>query len=239
MLLRLIVAEKRVDSGGPSASRGAEGHTRSPSADAWCSCRAGCCGARRRTCGCGRGCPSGRLSPSRRQMGKPHRCNVPYRSIPSQTRRRFGGGGVAGSAWRFGDGGHLEAGSLEGTDRLLATTAGPFTKTSIWRMYSPSRIAATRPYHGTGGEPEADQAGAAPAHLPGRVGDRHDRVVERRLDVRVPDRQPRASCVALTLCHGTPVYFLRRMPTVFFTSRRCSGSRCPRTGRLRRWRSPR
>src|SRR5205823_6614502 len=92
-------------------------------------------------------------------------------------------------------------------------------------------------------------------------GDRHDRVVERGLDVGVPHRDVLPFALlgasrALPLSHGSPMcsrwdrwgsapawtYFLRRMPTVRRGPRRWRAFvlvRWPRTGRLRRWRTPR
>ena len=83
--------------------------------------------------------------------------------------------------------------------------------------------------------------------LPLAVGDRDDRVVERRLDVRLTDRDVLPDAAALTAARRSPArrrhyfaFFPR--PTVFFGPLRVRAFvfvRCPRTGRLRRWRSPR
>src|SRR3989337_4350183 len=108
--------------------------------------------------------------------------------------------GRAAAVWRerldVGDGGDLEPGRLERADRLLAAAAGALhedldlahavlhraLRGDVRRLRSGVRRALA-------GALEADQPGAAPADdVAGRVGDRHDRVVERRLDVGVPRR---------------------------------------------------
>src|SRR5687768_2208777 len=119
-----------------------------------------------------------------------------------------------------GDGRHLEPRTLEGADRLLAPAAGALhedldlahavlhraSRGELGRLGGGVRCALA-------GALEPDEARAAPADdVAGRVGDRHDRVVERRLDVRVPDGHVLLLAFlafgALTLCHGTPVLLL-------------------------------
>src|SRR5439155_4914820 len=172
-----------------------------------------------------------------------------------------------------GDGGHLQACGLQGADRLLTAGAGALDE-DLYVAHAVLHGALRGAFRGLRGVVgralaralEADQSRRTPAqHVPGRVRDRHDRVVERGLDVGVPYRDilPFAllgASRALPLSHGTPVYsdlmsdrtdvarlgvwtyFLRRMPTVRRGPRRCRAFvlvRCPRTGRLRRCLTPR
>src|SRR5680860_280908 len=118
----------------------------------------------------------------------------------------------------IGDGRDLEPGRLERANGLLTSTAGALDE-DLDLAHAVLHRALCRDVRGLrgrigralAGALEADQARAAPAdHVPGRVGDGHDRVVERRLDVRVPRRHVLslallAALRALTLCHGTPV----------------------------------
>src|SRR6202012_2976002 len=95
---------------------------------------------------------------------------------------------------------------------------------------------------------EAGTTGRLPGdHVPLTVGERHDRVVERRLDVRLPHGDVLADAPAAALwstrglTHFLPAFFLpatcirfgplrvRALVLVFW----------PRTGRPRRWRRPR
>src|SRR5262245_25636150 len=82
------------------------------------------------------------------------------------------------------------------------------------------------------------------------VGERDDRVVERRLDVRLadgdvlPDPAPgaTASCLSAWRCHYVLLGAFLPRPTVFFGPFRVRAFvfvRCPFTGRPRRWRTPR
>src|SRR6185295_6801490 len=92
--------------------------------------------------------------------------------------------------------------------------------------------------------------GAPGDHVPREVRDRHDRVVEARLDVDVPLGNvlafpPPLFDGALSFGHALTVprhFVFLRAPTVFFGPRRARALvlvRCPRTGRLRRCRMPR
>src|SRR5688500_2821667 len=117
----------------------------------------------------------------------------------------------------IGDCGDLEAGGLERPDGLLASAAGA--------LHEDLDLAHAVLHRALGGQVgrlrrgvgralaralEADQAGAAPADdVSGRVGDRHDRVVERRLDVRVTRWHVLSLALlpalsALPLYHETP-----------------------------------
>ena len=155
------------------------------------------------------------------------------------------------------DGADLEAGGLQGADRLLAAGARALhvdldlahavLHRTLRRAVSRQRCSIGR---ALAGALETGHASRAPADDRAvEVGDRDDRVVERGLDVDVPlgnvlllpttnlDR-------ALAFCHcwSVPRHFLRRTPTVFFGPRRWRALvlvRWPRTGRLRRWRTPR
>src|ERR687895_1841841 len=116
-----------------------------------------------------------------------------------------------------GDGGDLEAGRLERADRLLAAAART--------LHEDLDLSHPMVHGASGGEVgglgrgvrgtlpralEAGQAGTAPADdVPARIGDGDEGVVERRLDVRVPDRHVLALSLLsalrlLSLCHVTP-----------------------------------
>src|SRR3954468_21857797 len=157
-----------------------------------------------------------------------------------------------------GDRGDLEPGRLERPDRLLATGARPLdidldlTHPVLHRALCGAvggRAGGVR--RALPGALEAGHAGRAPAdHGARQVGDRDDRVVERRLDVDVPLGDVLAFAAALLrrplafshVLSGPSGYFFRRTPTVFFGPRRWRALvlvRWPRAGRLRRWRSPR
>src|SRR3954452_18529464 len=96
---------------------------------------------------------------------------------------------------------------------------------------------------------EARGAGRLPDdHVPLAVGERDDRVVERRLDVRLADGDVLADAATRAAARGRCLprrrhyfAFLPR-PTVFFGPLRVRAFvfvRWPLTGRLRRWRMPR
>src|SRR5581483_4901723 len=95
---------------------------------------------------------------------------------------------------------------------------------------------------------EAGRAGGLPHdHVAVLVGERDDRVVERRLDVRLtdrdvlPDATARATAGRSCSARGRHYFFFPR-PTVFFGPFRVRALvfvRWPRAGRLRRCRRPR
>src|SRR2546423_664948 len=98
---------------------------------------------------------------------------------------------------------------------------------------------------------EAGRTGRLPRdHIPLVVGQRDDRVVERRLDVRLADRDVLAHATARATpgrlspgrCHYVFVAAFLPLPTVFFGPLRVRALvfvRWPFTGRPRRWRMPR
>src|SRR6188768_2406652 len=156
-----------------------------------------------------------------------------------------------------GDGADLEAGRLERTDRLLSAGARTLhvdldlAHAVLHRTLGRAVSRERRRIRGAlAGALEAGHAGRAPADdSPVEVGDRDDRVVERRLDVNVPLRDvlllaPTYLDRSLAFRHAwsVPRHFLRLTPTVFFGPRRWRALvlvRWPRTGRLRRCREPR
>src|SRR6187551_3725786 len=93
-----------------------------------------------------------------------------------------------------GDGAHLEAGGLEGADGLLAAGARSLDvdlDLAHAMLHGPLRGAVGGERGGIGralpGALEAGDAGRTPRDdVPGEIRDRHDRVVEARLDVDVP-----------------------------------------------------
>src|SRR5262249_49880368 len=96
---------------------------------------------------------------------------------------------------------------------------------------------------------EAGRAGGLPDDdVPLAIGERHDRVVERGLDVRLADGDVLLHPAARAAAGGGPArrghYFAAFFPrpTVFLGPLRVRAFvfvRWPRTGRLRRWRIPR
>src|SRR5215203_2080662 len=156
----------------------------------------------------------------------------------------------------IGDGADFEASCLEGTDRLLAAGAGALD-VDLDLAHAVLHRTLGRAIRREGRRVRRALAGAlAPGHT-GRapaddrtveVGDRDDRVVERGLDMNVPLRDvllltPTCLDRSLTLRHSSVLrHFLRLTPTVFFGPRRWRALVLvlwPRTGRFRRWRSPR
>src|SRR5690606_9021301 len=91
------------------------------------------------------------------------------------------------------DGADLEARGLQGADRGLTTGARPLDEHvdlahAVLLGAAGGRLGGhlRGERRGLPGALEADVAGGGPGdHVAGRVGDRHDRVVERALDVRV------------------------------------------------------
>ena len=173
-----------------------------------------------------------------------------------QTRLRFLG---RQPLWAWGvtslTPGHLEAGGLERTDRRLATGPGALDEHLDLLQAVLDALAGGGVGGHLGGErsrlARALEARAA-SRLPGdhvalAIGQRDDRVVERGLDVRLPDRD--------VLAHAAPAalwstrcwhYFL----AAFFLPATCIRLGplrvralvfvfWPRTGRPRRWRRPR
>src|SRR3954447_5716874 len=155
------------------------------------------------------------------------------------------------------DGADFEAGRLERADRLLAAGARTLhvdldlAHAVLHRTLGSAVSRQGRRVRGAlAGALEAGDAGRAPADDGTiEVRDRDDRVVERRLDMNVPLRDvlllaPTYLDRSLPIRHASsvPRHFLRLTPTVFFGPRRWRALvlvRWPRTGRLRRWRSPR
>src|SRR5207302_1417768 len=196
-----------------------------------------------------------------------------YRAIGSDPSPLGRAAAVVWDGRDVGDGGDLQARGLQGADRLLATGTGSLHEDldvahAVLHGALGGALRGLR--RGVGralaGALEANQARTTPAqHVPGRVRDGHDRVVERGLDVGMPNRDVLPFALlgasrALPLSHGSPVcsdltgrtdvgrlrvwvgYFLRRMPTVRRGPRRCRAFvlvRWPRTGRLRRCLTPR
>src|SRR5256885_4528460 len=153
------------------------------------------------------------------------------------------------------DASHLEASGLQRSDRRLAPGPGALHEHLhlLEAVLDPlagggvgghlrrerSRLAAALEPGAAGGLPRND--------VPLAVGERDDRVVERSLDVRLPDRDVLAHAAAAALrspggwAHFLPAFFLpatcmrlgplrvRALVLVF----------CPWTGRPRRWRRPR
>src|SRR3954452_19894398 len=113
------------------------------------------------------------------------------RSDPAPLR---GAAAVVGDGRDVRDRADLEAGSLERSDRLLATGARPLDvhldlAHPVLHRAPGSAIGGQRRgvRRALPGALEPGHAGRAPAHHgAGEVGDRDDRVVERRLDVDVP-----------------------------------------------------
>src|SRR6187431_1206170 len=150
----------------------------------------------------------------------------------------------------------LEAGGLERADRRLASGAGALHEhLDLLHAVVVDRVARARVGGHLGGERrrlaralEADRAGRLPGDdVPLLVGEGDDRVVERRLDVRLTDRDvllhPAARAAAGGGLAGRRHYFaIFPRPTVFFGPLRVRAFvfvRWPCTGRLRRWRTPR
>src|SRR4051812_46224014 len=153
------------------------------------------------------------------------------------------------------DPGHLEAGGLKRADRRLAPGARALDVDLDFLEALLEALAGGRVGGHLGGERrrlaralEAGAAGGLPCdHVAGGVGERDDRVVERGLDVGLADRDvlfrlaPSARAVWSRGDYFFPAFFLpatcirfgplrvRALVLVF----------CPRTGRPRRWRSPR
>src|SRR5690349_18857599 len=176
---------------------------------------------------------------------------------------------VVGDGRDVGDGGDLEAGGLERADRLLPSGTGALHEHldmahAVLHGALGGSVRAERGgiRRALAGALETREARAAPGDGGARqIGDGHDGVVERCLDMGMARRHvlpfpsPRLRC-ALAFRHVGVVllsvttrrsarsvcYFLRRTPTVFLGPRRWRALvlvRCPRTGRFRRWRSPR
>src|SRR3954451_23305979 len=150
----------------------------------------------------------------------------------------------------------LEAGRLQAADGGLAAGAGTLHEDVDLAHPVLHRLAGgvlgrhlRREGRGLAGALEPDVPGAGPRdHGPVGVADRHDRVVERALDVRVAVRDvllllaPHLLRRGLLRCGGH--YFL---PTFFLPATVLRGPlrpralvwvRWPRTGRPRRWRIP-
>src|SRR5207237_123930 len=117
-----------------------------------------------------------------------------------------------------GDGGDLQASGLQRADGLLATCPGSLHEDLdvAHAVLHGALGGAFRGLRGGVGRAlaralEADQARTPPAqHVPRRVRDGHDRVVERGLDVGVPYRDVLPFALlgasrALPLSHGSPV----------------------------------
>src|SRR5450759_4523227 len=157
-----------------------------------------------------------------------------------------------------GDRAHLESGSLERPDGLLPTGAGSLD-VDLDLAHAVLHGAACRSIRRKRGsirralpgalEP-GDASGTPRDDIPGEIRDRHDRVVEARqnVDVSLGDVLPLPAPLldgALSIGHALAVprhFVFFRAPTVFFGPRRARAFvlvRCPRTGRLRRCRSPR
>src|SRR5579862_684276 len=130
--------------------------------------------------------------PSRRQR---RQTEPVYRAIvPDLDPAPLGGAAAVVRDGRdVSDRGHLESGGLERADRLLPTSpwaldvdldlAHPVLHRAAGGTFGRERRSVRR---ALAGALEADDAGRAPAdHGPTEVGDRDDRVVERRLDVNV------------------------------------------------------
>src|SRR5918994_3418207 len=151
-----------------------------------------------------------------------------------------------------GDGADLEAGGLEGTDRGLPAGAGALHEhVDLLHAVLGGLAGGALGGHlrgegrGLARALEADVAGRGPRdHAAGRVRDRHDRVVERALDVRVTVRDVLLLLAADLLRSGRrtaarrhyffPAFFLPA--TVFFGPLRLRAFvlvRWPRTGRPR------
>src|SRR5204863_4455256 len=125
-----------------------------------------------------------------------------------------------------GDGADLDAGGLERADRLLTACAGALDVDLDLADAVLHRLAGgdlgregRRVWRALARALEAGNAGRAPAdHGTKRVGDRDDRVVERRLDMHAPDRDVLLLPAALldgpfAFGHALAIpsrYFLRR-----------------------------
>src|ERR1019366_6263784 len=153
------------------------------------------------------------------------------------------------------DTGHIEAGGLQRTDRRLAPGAGPLDEDLDLLQALLDALARRGVGCDLGGERgrlaralETGAAGGLPGdHVAPLVGQRHDRVVERRLDVRLADRNVLLDLAATAgWAFGRRHYFL----PAFFLPATCIRRGplrvralvlvfWPRTGRPRRWRMPR
>src|SRR5450755_3039959 len=104
------------------------------------------------------------------------------------------------------DSGHLEAGGLERADSSLAARAGPLDEDLDLLKAVLDALAGGSVSGHLGGERrrlaralEAGTAGGLPRdHVALAIGQRHDRVVERRLDVGLADRDVLANPTATT-----------------------------------------
>src|SRR5205823_3085411 len=148
-----------------------------------------------------------------------------------------------------GDGSHLQACGLQGADRLLTAGAGALDEDLdvAHAVLHGALGGAFRGLRGGVGRAlpralEAHESRRTPAqHVAGRVGDRHDRVVERGLDVGVPYRDVLSFALlgasrALPLSHGTPVcsdLFSDRTDVAQFGFGLTSCDGCPRCGAVR------
>src|SRR5262249_42569844 len=150
---------------------------------------------------------------------------------------------------------NLETGCLKRADRRLAAGARPLYEDldllePVLHAFPRARVCGhLRGERGRlAGALEARRAGRLPRDdVPVLVGEGHDRVVERRLDVRLTDGDVLADAAARTTARRLSarrrhyLAFLPR-PTVFFGPLRVRAFvlvRWPFTGSPRRWRMPR
>src|SRR5262249_29183375 len=149
----------------------------------------------------------------------------------------------------------LQARGLEGADRRLAARAGPLDEDLDLLQAVLHALARTRVRGHLRGERrrlarafEAGRAGGLPRDdVPVLVGERHDRVVERGLDVSLTDGDVLADAAARAApgrlaARGRHYFAFLPRPTVFFGPLRVRAFvfvRWPFTGSPRRWRMPR
>src|SRR5690349_4079801 len=148
-----------------------------------------------------------------------------------------------------GDGADLEAGGLERADRLLAAGAGSLDVDldlahAVLHGALGGAVGGERRRVGRalpGALEPGDARGTPRDDVPGLIRDRHDGVVEARLDMNVSLGNVLALPAplldgALPIGHAlaVPRHFFLRAPTVFFGPRRCRAFvlvRWPRAGR--------
>src|SRR5918996_420118 len=154
--------------------------------------RAGSCAARRRTCPSGSARPSGTAScPRGGTACTGLRCRGPCLDPPPLA----GPAPVVGLRGHVLDGGDLEPGGLQRADRRLAARAGALHEHLHLLeavLHALARRGVGRDLRGErGGLARPLEAGAARRlprdHVAFLVGQRHDRVVEARLDVRLAE----------------------------------------------------